>query len=272
VLLRRLQDVLEQEAEQADSSGRLPVRSLGGRLALERVSLFYGDAPNRPVLDDVSFELEPGMSLGLVGRSGSGKSSLLRCLAGLMMPTSGRILYDGVDLRELRWDELRRRIGYVLQEPYLFDDSIAANIALGETSPDWGRICRAAEIADAAEFIQNLPLGYMTKVGDSGLRLSGGQAQRVAIARALYHEPPVLLFDEATSALDTESERTVKENLERVMTDRTTVIVAHRLSTVRDADVIGVLDHGQLVEWGSHEELMARGGLYFHLNMVQVEA
>ncbi|MBV9094836.1 MAG: peptidase domain-containing ABC transporter [Streptosporangiaceae bacterium] len=272
VLLRRLQDVLEQDPEQADSARRLPVKSLGGRIALERVRLSYGDAPNRPVLDGVSFELEPGMSLGLVGRSGSGKSSLLRCLAGLIMPTSGRILYDGVDLRELRWSELRRRIGYVLQEPYLFDDTIAYNIALGETWPDWGRICRAAEVADAAEFIQNLPLGYSTKVGDSGLRLSGGQAQRVAIARALYHEPPVLLFDEATSALDTESERTVKENLDLVMTDRTTVIVAHRLSTVRDADVIGVLDHGQLVEWGSHEELMAREGLYFHLNMVQVEA
>jgi ABC-type bacteriocin/lantibiotic exporter with double-glycine peptidase domain/CRP-like cAMP-binding protein len=272
VLLRRLQDVLEQDAEQSDSVTRRPVKSLGGRLALERVSLSYGDAPNRPVLDGVSFELEPGMSLGLVGRSGSGKSSLLRCLAGLIVPTSGRILYDGVDLRELDWGELRRRIGYVLQEPYLFDDTIAYNIALGESGPDWGRIYRAAEIADAAEFIQDLPLGYMTKVGDSGLRLSGGQAQRVAIARALYHEPPVLLFDEATSALDTESERTVKENLARVMTDRTSVIVAHRLSTVRDADVIGVLDHGQLVEWGSHEELMAREGLYFHLNMVQVEA
>jgi ABC-type bacteriocin/lantibiotic exporter with double-glycine peptidase domain/CRP-like cAMP-binding protein len=272
VLLRRLQDVLEQDAEQSDSVTRRPVKSLGGRVALERVSLSYGDAPNRPVLDGVSFELEPGMSLGLVGRSGSGKSSLLRCLAGLIVPTSGRILYDGVDLRELDWGELRRRIGYVLQEPYLFDDTIAYNIALGESGPDWGRIYRAAEIADAAEFIQNLPLGYMTKVGDSGLRLSGGQAQRVAIARALYHEPPVLLFDEATSALDTESERTVKENLARVMTDRTSVIVAHRLSTVRDADVIGVLDHGQLVEWGSHEELMAREGLYFHLNMVQVEA
>jgi ABC-type bacteriocin/lantibiotic exporter with double-glycine peptidase domain/CRP-like cAMP-binding protein len=272
VLLRRLQDVLEQDAEQSDSARRLPVKSLGGRLALERVSLSYGDAPNRPVLDGVSFELEPGTSLGLVGRSGSGKSSLLRCLAGLIMPTYGRILYDGVDLRELDWGELRRRIGYVLQQPYLFDDSIAYNIALGESKPDWGRIYRAAEVADAAEFIQALPLGYMTKVGDSGLRLSGGQAQRVAIARALYHEPPILLFDEATSALDTESERTVKENLERVMTDRTSVIVAHRLSTVRDADVIGVLDHGQLVEWGSHEELMAREGLYFHLNMVQVEA
>lgn len=272
VLLRRLQDVLEQDAEQAGSAVALllPVRSLEGRLAFERVGLCYGDAPDRPVLDGVSFELQPGMSLGLVGRSGSGKSSLLRCLAGLLTPTSGRILYDGVDLRELRWNELRRRIGYVLQEPYLFSDSIAHNIALGEADPDWDRIYRAAEIADAAEFIQHLPLGYLTKVGDSGLRLSTGQAQRLAIARALYHEPPVLLFDEATSALDTESERTVKENLDRVMANRTAVIVAHRLSTVRDADVIGVLDHGQLIEWGSHEELMAREGLYFHLNMVQV--
>jgi ABC-type bacteriocin/lantibiotic exporter with double-glycine peptidase domain/CRP-like cAMP-binding protein len=273
VLLRRLQDVLEQDAEQPDPAGRLrPAPSLGGGLALERVGLFYGDAPDRPLLDGVSFELAPGTSLGLIGRSGSGKSSLLRCLAGLLTPTSGRILYDGADLRELRWSDLRRRIGYVLQEPYLFDDTIAGNIALGETSPQWDKVRRAAQIADAAEFIESLPLGYLTRVGESGLRLSGGQAQRLAIARALYHEPPILLFDEATSALDTESERTVKENLERVMTGRTAIIVAHRLSTVRDADVIGVLDHGQLVEWGSHEDLMAREGLYFHLNMVQVEA
>jgi ATP-binding cassette subfamily B protein len=182
------------------------------------------------------------------------------------------IRYDGVDLRQLRWSELRRRIGFVLQEPYLFDDTIAANIALGEQTPDWDRVARAAEIADAATFIDDLPLGYMTRIGDSGLRLSGGQAQRVAIARALYHDPPVVLFDEATSALDTESERAVKENLDRVMIDRTAVIVAHRLSTVRDADVIGVLERGRLVEWGDHEELMAREGLYFHLNMVQVQA
>lgn len=273
VLLQRLQDVLEQEAEQVEPpAGLRPVKSLEGGLAVRRLQLAYPDTPDRPVLDEVSFELAPGMSLGLVGRSGSGKSSLLRCLAGLLVPTAGAILYDGVDLRELRWSELRRRIGFVLQEPYLFDDTIGANIALGESEPDWDRVVRAAEIADAAEFISALPLGYMTKVGDSGIRLSGGQAQRVAIARALYHEPPVVLFDEATSALDTESERTVKDNLDRVMTDRTTVIVAHRLSTVRDADVIGVLDHGRLVEWGNHEELMARGGLYFHLNMVQVEA
>ncbi|MBV9818054.1 MAG: peptidase domain-containing ABC transporter [Solirubrobacterales bacterium] len=273
VLLQRLQDVLEQEPEQpSDGAGLRPVPTLSGRLELRRVGQFYRDTPDRPVLEDVSFTLEPGMSLGLVGRSGSGKSTLLRCLSGLLVPTSGTILYDGVDLRELRWSELRRRIGFVLQEPYLFDDTVAANIALGDDQPDWNRVRRAAEVAAAAEFIEELALGYMTRVGDSGLRLSGGQAQRVAIARALYHEPPVVLFDEATSALDTESERAVKENLDRVMAERTTVIVAHRLSTVRDADVIGVLDHGRLVEWGNHEQLMAREGLYFHLNMVQVQA
>ncbi len=271
VLLQRLQDVLDEEEEQPDGTA-LPVKSLGGRVALHQLGLIFRDAPDRPVLDSVSFELEPGKSLGLVGRSGSGKSTLLRCLAGLLVPTAGSIEYDGIDLRQLRWSELRRRIGFVLQEPYLFDDTIAANIALGEEDPDWERIYRAAQVADAAGFVEDLALGYNTRVGDSGMRLSGGQAQRVAIARALYHEPPVVLFDEATSALDTEAERAVKENLDRVMAGRTAVIVAHRLSTVRDADVIGVLERGHLVEWGTHEELMAREGLYFHLNMVQVEA
>ena len=181
--------------------------------------------------------LEPGSTLGLVGRSGSGKSTLVRCLAGLVVPSDGSVLYDEVDMRELDWRQLRRRIGVVLQAPYLFDDTIAANIALGEDEPDMALVQRAAEIADAAGFIESMALGYDTKVGDSGMRLSGGQAQRVCIARALYHDPPVLLFDEATSALDTESEAAVKRNLDRVLEDRTAVIVAHRLSTIRDADV-----------------------------------
>ncbi|MDX6677709.1 MAG: ATP-binding cassette, subfamily bacterial, partial [Solirubrobacteraceae bacterium] len=272
VLLQRLQDVLDQEPEQQeDGAGLRRVASLEGRVTLRGVGLRYRDAPDRAVLDDVSLELEPGMSLGLVGRSGSGKSSLLKCVAGLLVPTHGAILFDGVDLRELRWSELRRRIGFVLQEPYLFDDTIAANIALGERRPDWDRLVKAAEAADAAGFVGELPFGYETRVGDSGMRLSGGQAQRVAIARALYHEPPVVLFDEATSALDTEAERSVKENLDRVMANRTTIVVAHRMSTVRDADRIGVMEQGRLVELGSHEQLMAREGLYYYLNTVQLD-
>jgi ABC-type bacteriocin/lantibiotic exporter with double-glycine peptidase domain/CRP-like cAMP-binding protein len=271
VLLQRLQDVLEAEPEQVHTETPLrDVRRLSGRIALRQVALTYPDAPDRRILDDVSLVLEPGSTVGLVGRSGSGKSTLVRCLAGLVVPTDGSVLYDEVDMRELDWRQLRRRIGVVLQAPYLFDNTIAANIALGEDVPDMALVQRAAEIADAAGFIESMALAYDTKVGDSGMRLSGGQAQRVCIARALYHDPPVLLFDEATSALDTESEAAVKRNLDRVLEDRTAVIVAHRLSTIRDADVIAVLEQGRIVEHGSHDELLDRQGLYYHLQASQV--
>jgi ATP-binding cassette subfamily B protein len=270
VLLQRLQDVLEAEPEQRrDEIAPRNVKGLSGRIQLSQVALSYQDAPDRLVLDNVSLLLEAGSTLGLVGRSGSGKSSLVRCLAGLVIPTAGTVLYDEVDLRDLDWRQLRRRIGVVLQAPYLFDDTIAANIALGEETPDPMLVQRAAEIADAAGFIESLPLGYETRVGDSGIRLSGGQAQRVCIARALYHDPPVLLFDEATSALDTESEAAVKRNLDRVLEHRTAVIVAHRLSTIRDADTIAVIEQGRVVEHGSHDELLGREGLYYHLHASQ---
>ena len=271
VLLQRLQDVLEAEPEQArDGNVLRSVHALSGRIALRGVGLAYPDAPDRRILDDVNLVLEPGSTIGVVGRSGSGKSTLVRCLAGLVVPGTGQVLYDEVDLRELDWRQLRRRIGVVLQAPYLFDDTIAANIALGEEEADLARVQRAAEIADAAGFIESMALGYDTKVGDSGIRLSGGQAQRVCIARALYHDPPVLLFDEATSALDTESEAAVKRNLDRVLQERTAVIVAHRLSTIRDADSIAVLEQGRIVEHGSHDDLLARQGLYYHLHASQV--
>lgn len=272
VLLGRLQDVFEQEPEQGrDHSHLRSPPALEGHIRLRRVGFAYPAAPDRPILADISLVVEPGTTVGIVGRSGSGKSTLARCLAGLLMPTTGTVEYDGADLRQLHFSELRRRIGFVLQAPYLFDDTIEANIAFGEARPDPDQLRWAAEVADAAEFIQNLPLGYQTRVGDSGLRLSGGQAQRISIARALYHQPPVLIFDEATSALDSEAERAVRDNTARLLQGRTAFVIAHRLTTIRDADIICVLEQGRLVEQGSHEELLHRQGLYAYLQAQQFE-
>ena len=173
-------------------------------------------------------------------------------------------------MRTLDFRSVRRHIGFVLQENYLFDDTIARNIAFGE-DPDAARVVWAAGVANASEFVERLPLGYETRIGESGLKLSGGQAQRIAIARAVYHRPPVLILDEASSALDTESERAVKRNLDELLHERTSFVIAHRLSTIRDADVIVVLEKGRLVEQGSHEELMERRGLYYYLVSQQLE-
>jgi ATP-binding cassette subfamily B protein len=271
VLLGRVQDIFDYGEEQPP--GARPYRgvpTLEGRVALRSVGFHFPQTPSAKILDGVSIEIPPGTTVAIVGRSGSGKSTLVKCLVGLLALTEGSIAYDGIDLRELRLRELRQRVGYVLQEPYLFDDTIANNIAFGDAEPDRGKVRAAAELADAAEFVERLPLAYETRIGESGMRLSGGQAQRISIARALYHTPPVLILDEATSALDSESERTVKRNLEQTLDGRTAFIVAHRLSTVRDADVILVLERGRLVEHGTHETLMSRGGLYSYLTGQQL--
>lgn len=272
VLVDRLDDVLAPEPEQGADRARLrTVTTLEGRVELHGVGFRYGGPEAPAILEGVTLTVEPGETVAIVGRSGSGKTTLIKLLAGLLEPTEGEILFDGFELRTLDYRTLRRKIGFVLQESYLFDETIAGNIAFGEPTLDQTRIAWAAKAANAHEFIERLPLGFDTRIGESGLRLSGGQQQRIAIARALYHRPPILLFDEATSALDTESERAVKESLDELLVGRTSFVIAHRLSTVRDAHRIIVLERGRLVESGSHDELMARQGLYFYLASQQLE-
>jgi ATP-binding cassette subfamily B protein len=270
VLLQRLDDVLLQEPEQGhDHSHLRTVATLEGRVELQGIGFRYGGSG--PILDQLTFTVEPGETIAIVGRSGSGKTTLIKLLAGLLEPTEGTILFDGVDMRTLDYRTLRRQIGFVLQENYLFNDSIGGNIAFGQHEAEPDKLIAAGKAANAHDFVERLPLGYDTRVGESGLRLSGGQQQRVAIARALYHSPPILLFDEATSALDAESERAVKQSLDDLLVGRTSFVIAHRLSTIRDADRILVLEQGRLAEQGTHDELMARQGLYFYLASQQLE-
>jgi ATP-binding cassette subfamily B protein len=272
IILSRLEDIVAQEPEQGNDRSRLrPVPTLQGHISLRNVRFAYPGAVPTPVLEDVTLDADPGMTVAVVGRSGSGKTTLAKLLAGLYEPTEGQILYDGLDLATLDHRELRRHLGFVLQETHLFDDSIARNIALGDEEPDPERLRWAAKISGAQQFVERLPLAYDTRVGESGLSLSGGQKQRIAIARAVYTKPAVLILDEATSALDTESERAVQEGLDEIRRDRTCFIIAHRLSTVRDADLIVVLDRGRLVERGTHHELVERRGLYYYLVSQQLD-
>jgi ATP-binding cassette subfamily B protein len=271
VLINRLRDVFEPEPEQGRDRSRLrPVKSVEGNITLRGVGFRYGGPDSAPVLEDINLDIPAGKTVALVGRSGSGKTTLVKLMAGLIEPTAGSLQIDGVELRTVNYRELRRHFGFVLQENYLFDDTILGNITFGDPQPDLERAVQAAQLAAVHDFISRLPLGYETRVGESGMGVSGGQRQRLVIARALYNDPPVLIFDEATSALDSESERAIQENLARVMQGRTSIVIAHRLSTIREADLIVVLESGRVAETGRHDELMARRGLYFYLNSQQM--
>ena len=264
ISVERLGDLMNTKAEPALNPSKMSLPAIQGAVRVESVRFRYNfDGPE--VLRNFSCTIPSGTTVGVVGRSGSGKSTLAKLLQRLYVPESGRILIDGIDLQQADPMWLRRQIGVVLQENFLFNGTIRDNIAIHMPGAPMAQIVEMAKLAGAHDFILELPEAYDTPVGERGTALSGGQRQRIAIARALMSNPRILIFDEATSALDYESERIIQDNLGRICKGRTVFIVAHRLSTIRQADTILVLDKGQLAEQGSHNELMARPGIYHHL-------
>ncbi|MBV8886570.1 MAG: peptidase domain-containing ABC transporter [Chroococcidiopsidaceae cyanobacterium CP_BM_RX_35] len=270
VSVERLNDVFSAEPEESLQKPMLVLPRLRGEVQFEDVTFRYGEEEERNTLQNISFEARSGQTIAIVGRSGSGKSTLVNLLQGFYHPNNGRIWVDGHDIRHVSPQSLRSQLGVVPQECFLFSGTILENITLYADEFTLEQTIEVAKLAEAHAFIQTLPLGYNTKVGERGSTLSGGQRQRIAIARALLGNPRILILDEATSSLDTESERRFQQNLARISRERTTFIIAHRLSTVRNADCILVLDRGVLVERGNHNELMALQGLYYHLAQQQL--
>ena len=249
-----------------------PVQLAGSAIKFEAIHFHYPSRPNQAALSDFSLAVQPGQTVAIVGPSGAGKSTVFQLLLRFYDPASGQIMLDGVATRDMSLHDLRQRIGIVPQDAVIFSSSALENIRYGKPDASDAEVKTAAQAAFAHEFISALPEGYDTFLGERGVRLSGGQRQRIAIARAMLKNPPLLLLDEATSALDAESERMVQAALESAMRDRTTLVIAHRLATVQKADVIVVLDHGRLVEQGTHAELVARGGVYAGLAALQFNA
>jgi HlyB family type I secretion system ABC transporter len=271
ISVERLNDVLEAEPEEdLQNKPRKTLGRLRGNIRFENVTFRYHPESKTNVLENINLEIKPEQMVALVGRSGSGKTTLSKLMLGLYPATDGKVLIDGHDVNGLSLRSLRSQVGVVDQDTFLFGGTIRENISIAHPQATLDEIIQAAKLAGADEFIQKLPLGYDTQIGEGGGMLSGGQRQRLAISRALLGNPRLLLFDEATSHLDSESERIIQNNLKTILKGRTSVIIAHRLSTVRHADLILVLDQGLLVESGTHDELIAQQGHYYYLNQQQL--
>jgi len=264
----RLGDIFNYPAEPASSASQIQPPPVKGRIVLENVVFRYrSDGP--PIINEISIDIKAGTTIGIVGRSGSGKSTLTKLIQRMYIAERGRIMVDDFDIAQMEPAWLRQQIGVVLQENYLFNGSVRENIVIAMPGVTMERAIWAAKLAGAHEFIMELPEGYETPVGERGAALSGGQRQRIAIARALLTDPQILIFDEATSALDYQSERIIQENLKEICKGRTVLIIAHRLSTVREADVIIAMEKGQIMEAGNHRQLLQRQGIYYDLHRQQ---
>jgi len=265
----RIDKILEAEITIRDSKDAAAIQKFEKEIEYKNVSFAYREAQVGWVLNDINLKIEKGKTIALVGQSGSGKTTLADMLPRFYDPSQGNILIDGVDIKKLKLHDLRDLMGIVTQESILFNDTVYGNIAFGMEHVTEQQVIEAAKIANAHEFIAQMPEGYHTNIGDRGSKLSGGQRQRISIARAVLKNPPILILDEATSALDTESERLVQDALNKLMKNRTSVVIAHRLSTIQHADEIIVMQKGQLIERGTHTELLARAGTYKKLHDLQ---
>jgi len=266
---QRIFEILDADPRLHDPPDAAKLDTVEGRIEFDGVT--FGYDPFHPVIQNVSFKIEPGQMVGIVGRSGSGKSTLINLICRFYDVQEGAVRLDGLDVRDIKRSDIRRHIGLVLQEPFLFRASIAENIAYGRPDAPIEDIIRSAKAANAHDFIMNHPAGYDTKLGEQGAGLSGGERQRLSIARALLCDPDILILDEATSSVDTESEQQIQEALARLCKGRTTIAVAHRLSTLRGADCIYVIDNGRLAEYGSHHQLMDQEGIYHRLVRIQTQ-
>lgn len=270
--MERLMELLQSRSRIESPVHPETFSSTAGELIFDRLTFSYPSRPDTPALGDFSLKVKAGETVALVGPSGAGKSTVFQLLLRFYDPATGRILLDGVDIRNADLNQLRSRLGIVPQNTVLFAATVMENIRLGSPEASDADVISAARAAAADEFIQNLPEGYHTFLGEKGMRLSGGQQQRIAIARAILKNPPVLLLDEATSSLDAESEKLVQEALEHLMQNRTTLVIAHRLATVKMADRIIVMSEGRIVGEGTHDQLLKSGGLYARLAELQFGA